>query len=208
MLFQISRIALAFILAAVGVIWIGKSAIRRKKRAVALAVVGAILISLFTSTFPIENILFRFDTPESVFSYAFVYKIRNTLQGNDSCMIVYSNNSENSEGFHVIPKAGKGYAIPTPFTTKMSSRQVGEKGSVVVYRVNGCGDCYLVAVIPYGIIDSEAADAKDVFGEVDGIRYLLVSRSSVLEVYVYTNGSVEEAIQKIIEPLFEKYLPA
>ncbi|MBQ9393876.1 MAG: hypothetical protein IJU18_07820, partial [Oscillospiraceae bacterium] len=105
----------------------------------------------------------------------------------------------------VVSKDARGYFVPTPFTAKATMRQLEEEGFVQVLHVNGSADCYLTTLIPYGFVDNDLANASESAGEMDGIKYLLVPYSSALQVYVYTDRSDNEAIQKVIAPLFEEY---
>ena len=64
-------------------------------------------------------------------------------------------------------------------------RQLEEEGFVQVLHVNGSADCYLTTLIPYGFVDNDLANASESAGETD--------------------RSDNEAIQKVIAPLFEEY---
>ena len=111
-----------------------------------------LMISLFGLVFyiaimcaPIENLFISFDTPTEALSYydPFVGKVIDTVEGNETCMII-TKKDVNESGVSYVKKSVDGYKVLSPihFPYSVKSKLDGH-GSIKIFRVFGTSDYYL-----------------------------------------------------------------
>lgn len=127
------------------------SAVRKRALMITSIVLLMLLISL-TAMFPVENLFFRFDTPEDVFHYTNTGDIYGRVDGDSSSMILYAT-SPNTIGKCIVPKADTGYVIPAYLSSKAVWDSISSNGIVKVYLQKGTQDHYVMV--------SLGADAAD-----------------------------------------------
>ena len=150
----------------------------------------SLALSSISSMFPVENLFINFSSPESVFSYTQIGEINQIVDGQESCLIVYTK--ENGAISHCIfPLTDKGYKIPTHFAVSRVSYFLNQNGAFTIYRlkdtddyysfcsINQSGDCDIQAYNVYG----DALDV-DVYRVESGFYYFYLhdfSSGSYLE---------------------------
>lgn len=94
---------------------------------------------------PIENLFISFDTPTEALSYydPFVGKVIDTVEGNETCMII-TQKDVNESGVSYVKKSVDGYKVLSPihFPYSVKSKLDGH-GSIEIFRVFGTSDYYL-----------------------------------------------------------------
>ena len=162
MLFYTIRLALWIAVACLLIVLIRRSDLKRKRAAYILAVFMAAVLTSISVIFPVENLFVHFDSAERVFSYVGKGDVQAILNGNDSCMVVYSQQGK-LDGQLLLPKEGNRYLVPSPSTTmKVSSSNTNQSAFYDVYSVRGTEDYY---VFGYFISDSPAIDITDSEGK-------------------------------------------
>ena len=106
------------------------SAVRKRALMITSIVLLMLLMSL-TAMFPVDNLFFRFDTPEDVFHYTNTGDIYGRVDGDSSSMILYTKNS-NVIGEYIVPKTDTGYVIPTYLSNKTVWNSMDSNGVVQV----------------------------------------------------------------------------
>ena len=102
----------------------------------------------------------QFDSAESVFSYVGKGTFQTVLDGQDSCMVIYSQQG-NLDGQLLLPKNGNRYLVPSPSTTKkVSSSNADQPVFYDVYSARGTEDYYVFGYLISDSMDTNITDSK------------------------------------------------
>lgn len=116
---------------------------RTKKIFLSIFISLLTLIIMSSSSVSIENLIFKFDTPESVFYFNHSKEIIDVIEGNSSTMIVYKEN-KNTTGLYFAKKTDKGYKLPNILITSKRIKNIFyENGVLSIYNVIGTDDYYI-----------------------------------------------------------------
>lgn len=94
----------------------GRDSKRKKIRILAVAIVCLLLVTL-TVLFPLENLFVSFPSPEEAFGYCRRGEIVDVVQGESSCMIVYTNGSDSDYSLCSCMETGDSINCQTPFSS-------------------------------------------------------------------------------------------
>lgn len=134
-----------------------KSYIKNKKRA-ALWAGAIILVGLTLSALaPAENLFFTFKTPQAVFRYSYFGQMTGTVEGEDSCLLLYTLPS-GANTRAILPKTEKGYQIGTSLSYEQVSAKLYAHGTVSVYHAKDTQDYY---VCIFGLYTGDIPDISD-----------------------------------------------
>ena len=118
--------------------------IKTKKKVLMISLFGLVFYIAIMCT-PIENLFISFDTPTEALSYydPFVGKVIDTVEGNETCMII-TQKDVNESGVSYLKKSVDGYKVLSPihFPYSVKSKLDGH-GSIKIFRVFGTSDYYL-----------------------------------------------------------------
>lgn len=118
--------------------------IKTKKKVFMISLFGLVFYISIMCT-PIENLFISFDTPTEALSYydPFVGKVIDTVEGNETCMII-TQKDVNESGVSYVKKSSDGYKVLSPihFCYSVKSKLDGH-GSIKIFRVFGTSDYYL-----------------------------------------------------------------
>ena len=118
--------------------------IKTKKKVLMISLFGLVFYIAIMCT-PIENLFISFDTPTEALSYydPFVGKVIDTVEGNETCMII-TQKDVNESGVSYVKKSVDGYKVLSPihFPYSVKSKLDGH-GSIKIFRVFGTSDYYL-----------------------------------------------------------------
>lgn len=118
--------------------------IKTKKKVLMISLFGLVFYIAIMCT-PIENLFISFDTPTEALSYydPFVGKVIDTVEGNETCMII-TQKEVNESGVSYVKKSVDGYKVLSPihFPYSVKSKLDGH-GSIKIFRVFGTSDYYL-----------------------------------------------------------------
>ena len=125
----------------------------KKTVAISLGIVLYLMFDIALFSFPIENIVFTFESPEDVYRYAEGKgQIINTINGQESSGVAAMSN-DGSVNIKFIPKSGKGYKIPGGLNDLLTVISVKNgftefnSGVVQLFRVNNTDDYYISGII-------------------------------------------------------------
>lgn len=118
--------------------------IKTKKKVLMISLFGLVFYIAIMCT-PIENLFISFDTPTEALSYydPFVGKVIDTVEGNETCMMI-TQKDVNESGVSYVKKSVDGYKVLSPihFPYSVKSKLDGH-GSIEIFRVFGTSDYYL-----------------------------------------------------------------
>lgn len=118
--------------------------IKTKKKVLIISLFGLVFYIAIMCT-PIENLFISFDTPTEALSYydPFAGKVIDTVEGNETCMII-TQKDVNESGVSYVKKSSDGYKVLSPihFPYSVKSKLDGH-GSIKIFRVFGTSDYYL-----------------------------------------------------------------
>lgn len=118
--------------------------IKTKKKVFMISLFGLVFYISIMCT-PIENLFISFDTPTEALSYydPFVGKVIDTVEGNETCMII-TQKDVNESGVSYVKKSVDGYKVLSliHFPYSVKSKLDGH-GSIEIFRVFGTSDYYL-----------------------------------------------------------------
>lgn len=118
--------------------------IKTKKKVLIISLFGLVFYIAIMCT-PIENLFISFDTPTEALSYydPFVGKVIDTVEGNETCMII-TQKDVNESGVSYVKKSVDGYKVLSliHFPYSVKSKLDGH-GSIEIFRVFGTSDYYL-----------------------------------------------------------------
>lgn len=118
--------------------------IKTKKKVLMISLFGLVFYIAIMCT-PIENLFISFDTPTEALSYydPFVGKVIDTVEGNETCMII-TQKDVNESGVSYVKKSVDGYKVLSliHFPYSVKSKLDGH-GSIKIFRVFGTSDYYL-----------------------------------------------------------------
>ena len=146
MLFNLVRIVLLLIISVLVVLKIKKTNIVPKKTVSVFIIVLCLGLIAVSGMFPVENSFINFKSPESVFNYTNFGKINDVLYGEESCAVIYSSKNS-TNGYYIMPKAEKGYKIPSCVSAKRISHKFDKSGNFDVYKVLGTNDYYVIGTV-------------------------------------------------------------
>lgn len=118
--------------------------IKTKKKVLMIFLFGLVFYIAIMCT-PIENFFISFDTPTEALSYydPFVGKVIDTVEGNETCMII-TEKDVNESGVSYVKKSGDGYKVLSPIHFRYSVKsKLDGHGSIKIFRVFGTSDYYL-----------------------------------------------------------------
>ena len=115
--------------------------IKTKKKVLMISLFGLVFYIAIMCA-PIENLFISFDTPTEALSYydPFVGKVIDTVEGNETCMII-TKKDVNESGVSYVKKSVDGYKVLSPihFPYSVKSKLDGH-GSIKIFRVFGTSD--------------------------------------------------------------------
>jgi hypothetical protein len=112
--------------------------------------------------FPFENAFIRFDTPEQAFSYATTGKFDYVIEGENSSMVVYKEDS-NTYSHIFLLKDEKGYMLNSFYGYTIIDRTLDGRYALDVFKVNNTEDYYIIGVLTPDTTDIEfKSDTRDV----------------------------------------------
>lgn len=159
MILDLSRIVIWLIVSVFIFFKIRSSRIVRKKLAYFLAIALCFFLVTISGMYPIENLFVDFKSPESVFNYANYGKVSDIIYGEESCMVIYTQNDVS--GQYIIPKTEEGYKIPNYFATKKVSSKFDKNGTFDVYNISGTRDYYIVGMILSNASEQNIVDSQN-----------------------------------------------
>lgn len=118
--------------------------IKTKKKVLIISLFGLVFYIAIMCT-PIENLFISFDTPTEALSYydPFVGKVIDTVEGNETCMIITQKDVSES-GVSYVKKSVDGYKVLSPIHFRYSVKsKLDGHGSIKIFRVFGTSDYYL-----------------------------------------------------------------
>lgn len=118
--------------------------IKTKKKVLIISLFGLVFYIAIMCT-PIENLFISFDTPTEALSYydPFVGKVIDTVEGNETCMII-TQKDVNESGVSYLKKSSDGYKVLSPIHFRYSVKsKLDGHGSIKIFRVFGTSDYYL-----------------------------------------------------------------
>lgn len=118
--------------------------IKTKKKVLMISLFGLVFYIAIMCT-PIENLFISFDTPTEALSYydPFVGKVIDTVEGNETCMII-TQKDVNESGVSYLKKSSDGYKVLSPIHFRYSVKsKLDGHGSIKIFRVFGTSDYYL-----------------------------------------------------------------
>lgn len=118
--------------------------IKTKKKVLMISLFGLVFYIAIMCT-PIENLFISFDTPTEALSYydPFVGKVIDTVEGNETCMII-TQKDVNESGVSYVKKSVDGYKVLSPIHFPYSVKsKLDSHGSIKIFRVFGTSDYYL-----------------------------------------------------------------
>ena len=153
----------------------------KKKLYIILTIIVSIVgLNTLSAQFPIENLFFSFESPETAFKYyhdgKMVGNIVEVVDGKSSSMIVFSENNDFGWVF-ITPETDKGYVIPSWLTVKKYTRNIDEKAygpfivDITIYRVVDTNDYFYCGSIiteeeNVTIIDSNNVNVKHFYRDI------------------------------------------
>lgn len=123
----------------------------KRKVNTVLGVLIAVAISLVLWYYPVENLFFSFDTPQSLFRYAGQGEIVEVVEGQESTALITKKGNNNYSTFFISKKDNK-YKIATFNASKIVSSKQHGTINITVYKVRNTDD-YFVRI--WGISDEE-----------------------------------------------------
>jgi hypothetical protein len=186
MLFDAIRIILWLAISIFAVFKIRHSRIVRKKLITILTVVLCLLLTSVSGMFPVENLFINFKSPVSVFNYTNTGKIDEIIYGQESCMVIYTK--DNAKGHYIVPKAEKGYKIPSYFGTRKISHKFDESGLFDVYNVRGTEDYYVVGSINL----KENENEIEIFNKKEKVESNIIRVGNTDFIYFFLNDFSKE----------------
>lgn len=118
--------------------------IKTKKKVLMIFLFGLVFYIAIMCT-PIENLFISFDTPTEALSYydPFAGKVIDTVEGNETCMII-TEKDVNESGVSYVKKSSDGYKVLSPIHFRYSVKsKLDGHGSIKIFRVFGTSDYYL-----------------------------------------------------------------
>ncbi|WP_449074631.1 hypothetical protein [Ruminococcus sp.] len=153
--------------------------IKTKKKVLMISLFGLVFYIAIMCT-PIENLFISFDTPTEALSYydPFVGKVIDTVEGNETCMII-TQKDVNESGVSYVKKSVDGYKVLSPihFPYSVKSKLDGH-GSIKIFRVFGTSDYYL------------DGNCISDFGTINKVSDSLNSDIKVILVYDFNKNNV------------------
>lgn len=191
MLFRIIRIAFWLLLFVGLMATMPAFRVKNERRFRMICFFISLVLSSVSSMFPVENLFISFSSPESAFSYTQIGKINQIVDGQESCLIVYTK--ENGAVSHCIfPLTDKGYKIPNLFAVSRVSHVLNKEGAFTLYRLKNTDDYYsFCSINQSGDCDLQAYNANGDALDVD--IYRVESGFYYFYVYDFSGGSYLEA---------------
>jgi hypothetical protein len=188
MLYGILRILFFMIIYAIGIILITKSKNKKNKLYLALISIGFILCSAFSTLVPVENLFINFKSPESVFKYVGIGKIKNVNCGESSCMIIFTDKKNSYKySYSTVLKTSKGYKIGTTLSYKnVYTKKAGSK-YLEVYNVVNTDDYYVFGLFSSKEVETRLSDSKN----TEFKNVILSKEDADYKTYI-TNAYVED----------------
>ena len=162
---------------------IQRSRIKRKR---AVAVISALLILGLISLsagFPVENLFVHFPTAESALRYSEHSKLLGTVEGSDSCMVIYQNSAGAFCTF-VFPRTEQGYQLPTAGKLKTGKLERSDLGDFNVVQYSGSSDQYVD-----GFLYDENTNPEEVVGRSLDSVILIPSGVGIASFYALLSPS-------------------
>ena len=141
MFYSIIRIVFFGIIFILVFLKIKKSKITRKRFTAIITFIAFMVLSSFSTLFPVENLFINFKSSGDVYNYISSGKIEDIIYGGNSSLVY------GSETHIISPKVEKGYKIPSIFSVKQISKKFDQDGSLDVYNVSGTSDYYVIGII-------------------------------------------------------------
>lgn len=138
-MFSLIRVSLYALMTALAVILV-----RKQKRKLIKVITVAVLLALMltVSLFPVENLFYRFASPEDAFNYQYESTVvcQNVIPGQD-CALVFGQ-----EKVYATRKSGDGWKLQRGFDLQTKS-EIREKGVfLTLYTVRGTSDVFVLVM--------------------------------------------------------------
>ncbi|MFR0823387.1 MAG: hypothetical protein ACLU84_01070 [Clostridia bacterium] len=130
------------------------------KNIIIISIVFSAVVYIALYFFPIENLFYTFSSVQEVFNYQFNGEILDTINGNNSTMVVYSTNN-NTYSYAVIPKNNNGWKIGTSFSLKKILQENYGSKIITIYKYQNSDDYYVIIADPIVNKEDNFADIYD-----------------------------------------------
>lgn len=94
------------------------------------------------SVYPVENLFVSFDSPQKAFNYYTFGEIEKTVDGEESCMIVYRNRNNTYQEL-IMQKTEKGYKLPSEILSKTVEKKQQRENNMKIIHAVGTHDYYI-----------------------------------------------------------------
>lgn len=118
------------------------------------------LLYILLNVCPFENLFIDFSSPEDVFKYTTTGDIDKVLYGDNSCMIIYTDN-DNSKDIMFARKDDNGYKIVTYLQYSKESLIPRKHCFTYMYKLNQTEDTYCYGHLIHDTNDIDLSDNYD-----------------------------------------------
>lgn len=118
------------------------------------------LLYILLNVCPFENLFIDFSSPEDVFKYTTTGDIDKVLYGDNSCMIIYTDN-DNSKDIMFARKDDNGYKIVTYLQYSKESLIPRKHCFTYMYKLNQTEDTYCYGHLIHDTNDTDLSDNYD-----------------------------------------------
>ena len=113
-----------------------------KDKTTLCAIFITILVCSIFTAFPIENVVYKYESPEEVSFYLGNGKPIAFCEGNQSVLVVYKDD-ESTHGYFYTAKKGDGYVLPNSFNSESIVKKVVNDSIIIIDRVKSTNDYYI-----------------------------------------------------------------
>ena len=185
------RVILCVIVALALPLIILKTNIRKNKWYIILTLVLAVAFCAMHFVYPLENVIYRFETPQEAMDYYNGSEVIASLDQAQSCLVVLKDGDCVKHEF--IPYSSVGYQLPTVFFTSKATSGTVEGGSYEIVYISSFYEFYLMVNTtltgevtgPEGLVTVTVGDTT----------YIYVPLASLTDPCTLTVGGTELVIQ-------------
>lgn len=192
----------------------------KKKLYIILTIIVSIVgLNTLSAQFPIENLFFSFESPETAFKYyhdgKMVGNIIEVVEGRSSSMVVFIEDNSFIGRTFITHKTEKRFKIPSWFTVEKHTRNLNERKygpfivDITIYRVVDTNDYFYYGSIStkednITIIDSYNVNVKYFYrdSENTGIRTIIIYGyvENLTGEYYFLIGDQKVSIDEQLKP--------
>ena len=111
------RLIISFLIFIIIYFFIKKKWGQVSKKRITGVILFSVICLILMKVIPVENLFVTYKSPEDVFSYLENGEIEEIIEGDESCLVVYSQRA-NKIASQLVPKSIDGYALPGIFSKK------------------------------------------------------------------------------------------